>query len=84
MGKHDKHDETVRRSSEEFTQNRIKDLESRLAFANETNGKLQAEVSKYNRWMSEVEAAAKDRITELEAENTMLREKIAKLVEIYV
>lgn len=84
MGKHDKHDETVRRSSEEFTKNRIKDLESRLAFANETNSKLQTEVSKYNRWMSEVEAAAKDRITELEEENTMLREKIAKLVEIYV
>ena len=84
MGKHDKHDETVRRSSEEFTQNRIKDLESRLAFANETNSKLQTEVSKYNRWMSEVEAAAKDRITELEEENTMLREKIARLVEIYV
>lgn len=84
MGKHDKHDETVRRSSDEFTQNRIKDLESRLAFANETNSKLQTEVSKYNRWMSEVEAAAKDRITELEEENTMLREKIAKLVEIYV
>ena len=84
MGKHDKHDETVRRSSDEFTQNRIKDLESRLAFANETNSKLQTEVSKYNRWMSEVEAAAKDRITELEEENTMLREKIARLVEIYV
>jgi len=84
MGKHDKHDETVRRSSDEFTQNRIKDLEARLAFANETNSKLQAEVSKYNRWMSEVEAAAKDRITELEEENTMLREKIARLVEIYV
>ena len=84
MGKHDKHDETVRRSSEEFTQNRIKDLESRLAFANETIKKLQTEVSKYNRWMNEVEADAKDRITELEEENTMLREKIAKLVEIYV
>ena len=81
MGKHDK---TIDMSSEEFTNNRIKDLEARLAFANETNSKLQTEVSKYNRWMSEVEAAAKDRITELEEENTMLREKIAKLVELYV
>jgi len=81
MGKHDK---VIEKSSEEFTGNRIKDLEARLAFANETNSKLQAEVSKYNRWMSEVEAAAKDRITELEEENTMLREKIAKLVELYV
>ena len=81
MGKHDK---TIDMSSEEFTNNRIKDLEARLAFANETNNKLQTEVNKYNRWMSEVEAAAKDRITELEEENTMLREKIAKLVELYV
>ena len=81
MGKHDIRTAT---SSEEYLQSRIKDLEARLAFANETTSKLKAEVSKYNRWMSEVEAAAKDRITELEEENTMLREKIAKLVELYV
>ena len=81
MGKHDK---TIERSSEEFLQNRIKDLENRLAFANDTNNKYNSEVNKYNKWMSEIEAAAKDRITELEEENTMLREKIAKLVELYV
>lgn len=81
MGKHDK---VIERSSEEFLQNRIKDLENRLAFANDTNSKYSGEVNKYNKWMSEIEAAAKDRITELEEENTMLREKIAKLVELYV
>lgn len=81
MGKHDK---VIEKSSEEFLQNRIKDLENRLAFANDTNNKYNSEVNKYNRWMSEIEAAAKDRITELEEENTMLREKIAKLVELYV
>ena len=81
MGKHDK---VIERSSEEFLQNRIKDLEKRLAFANDTNSKYSGEVNKYNKWMSEIEAAAKDRITELEEENTMLREKIAKLVELYV
>jgi uncharacterized coiled-coil protein SlyX len=81
MGKHDK---VIERSSEEFLQNRIKDLEQRLAFANDTNSKYNSEVNKYNKWMSEIEAAAKDRITELEEENTMLREKIAKLVELYV
>jgi len=81
MGKHDK---VIERSSEEFLQNRIKDLENRLAFANDTNNKYNSEVNKYNKWMSELEAAAKDRITELEEENTMLREKIAKLVELYV
>jgi len=81
MGKHDKH---IEMSSEEFMNNRIKDLESRLAFASDTASKLKNEVNKYNKWMSEIEAAAKDRITELEEENTMLREKIAKLVELYV
>lgn len=81
MGKHDK---VIEKSSEEFLQNRIKDLEKRLAFANDTNSKYSGEVNKYNKWMSEIEAAAKDRITELEEENTMLREKIAKLVELYV
>ena len=81
MGKHDK---VIERSSEEFLQNRIKDLEKRLAFANDANSKYSGEVNKYNKWMSEIEAAAKDRITELEEENTMLREKIAKLVELYV
>ena len=74
----------IEKSSEEFLQNRIKDLEKRLAFANDTNSKYSGEVNKYNKWMSEIEAAAKDRITELEEENTMLREKIAKLVELYV
>lgn len=81
MGKHDK---VIERSSEEFLQNRITDLEKRLAFANDTNSKYSGEVNKYNKWMSEIEAAAKDRITELEEENTMLREKIARLVELYV
>ena len=81
MGNHDK---VIEKSSEEFLQNRIKDLEKRLAFANDTNSKYNGEVNKYNKWMSEIEAAAKDRITELEEENTMLREKIAKLVELYV
>ena len=81
MGKHDKH---IEMSSEEFMNNRIKDLESRLAFANDTASKLKNEVNKYNKWISEIEAAAKDRIAELEEENTMLRKKIAKLVEIYV
>ena len=81
MGKHDK---TIEKSSEEFLQNRIKDLEKRLAFANDNCSKLSGETDKYNKWMSEIEAAAKDRITELEEENTMLREKIARLVELYV
>lgn len=84
MGKHDKHDETVRRSSEEFLNNRIKDLESRLAFSQETIRKLQEQCSRMSKWASEIEANAEDRISELEAENAKLRGKIVKLVENYV
>lgn len=81
MGKHDMKMVT---SSEEHLQNRIKELEKRLAFANETNGKLKAEVSKYNKWMSEIEAAAQDRLAEKDAHIAQLEAKIVKLVTRYV
>ena len=84
MGKHDKHDAVVNRSSEEFTQNRIKDLEKRLEFANETIKKLQEQCGRMSKWASEIEANAEDKMTELEAENAKLRGKIVKLVENYV
>lgn len=84
MGKHDKHDAVVNRSSEEFLNNRIRDLESRLEFANETIRKLQKQCSRMSKWASEIEANAEDRISELEAENAKLRGKIVKLVETYV
>ena len=84
MGKHDKRDAVVARSSEEFEQNRIKDLESRLAFANETIAKLQEQCGRMSKWASEIEANAEDKMTELEAENAKLRGKIVKLVENYV
>ena len=84
MGKHDKHDAVVNRSSEEFLNNRIKDLESRLEFANETIRKLQEQCSRMSKWASEIEANAEDKMTELEAENAKLRGKIVKLVETYV
>jgi len=81
MGKHDVRTVT---SSEEHLQNRIKELEKRLAFANETNGKLKAEVSKYNKWMSEIEAAAQDRLAEKDEHIAQLEAKIVKLVTRYV
>lgn len=84
MGKHDKHDAAVNRSSEEFLNNRIRDLESRLEFANETIKKLQEQCGRMSKWASEIEAGADDKITELEAENAKLRGKIVKLVENYV
>ena len=81
MGKHDMKMVT---SSEEHLQNRIKELEKRLAFANETNGKLKAEVSKYNKWISEIEAAAQDRLAEKDEHIAQLEAKIVKLVTRYV
>ena len=81
MGKHDKH---IEASSQEFLENRIKDLEKRLAFANETIRKLQDQCGRMSKWASEIEANAEDKLTELEAENAKLRGKIVKLVESYV
>ena len=57
MGKHDKH---IEASSQEFLENRIKDLEKRLEFANETIRKLQEQCSRMSKWASEIEANAKD------------------------
>ena len=84
MGKHDIKDKVVAASSEEFNQNRINDLESRLAFANDTIKKLQEQCGRMSKWASEIEANAADKVEELNAENKMLREKIARLVELYV
>ena len=81
MGKHDKH---IEASSQEFLENRIKDLEKRLAFANETIRKLQDQCGRMSKWASEIEANAEDKLTELAAENAKLRGKIVKLVESYV
>lgn len=81
MGKHDKHFEL---SSEEFLENRINDLEKRLAFAAESNAKLIKENAKWQKWFKEHDTAAQDRIAELEEEIKMLNEKIAKLVKLYV
>lgn len=81
MGKHDK---TIEKSSEEFTQNRINDLNSRLEFANETIKKLQEQCGRMSKWASEIEANAEDRLAEKDAEIALLNEKIAKLVRLYV
>lgn len=81
MGKHDRHFEL---SSEEFLENRINDLEKRLAFAAESNAKLIKENAKWQKWFKEHDTAAQDRIAELEEEIKMLNDKIAKLVRLYV
>ena len=81
MGKHDK---TIEASSQEFLENRINDLEKRLAFAAESNAKLIKENAKWQKWFKEHDTAAQDRVAELEAEVALLNDKIAKLVRLYV
>jgi predicted nucleic acid-binding Zn-ribbon protein len=81
MGKHDIRTAT---SSEEHLMNRIKELEKKLLFANDTIKKLQQQCSRMSKWASEIEANAEDKITKLEAENAKLRGKILKLVDDYV
>ena len=76
-----KHDVRLATSSEEHLQNRIRELEKRLAFANETNSKLKTEVSKYGRWISEIEAAAQDRLAEKDAQIEKLQRAMSKMAE---
>lgn len=84
MGKHDIKDKVIAASSEEFTNNRIKDLEKRLEFANETIRKLQEQCGRMSKWASEIEANAEDRLAEKDAQIAILKEKILQLVNDYV
>ena len=81
MGKHDIRTMT---SSEEHMQNRIKELEKRLKFEQENNAKLKAEINKYNRWVSEIQANAQDKLDEKDAKIAILQGKVLKLVNDYV
>ena len=81
MGKQDK---IVAASSDEFRDNSIRDLRDRLTFAEETIKKLQEQCSRMSKWASEIEANAQDEIAKRDAEIALLKEKIAKLVRLYV
>ena len=81
MGKYDIRTLT---SSEEHMQNRIKELEKRLKFEQENNAKLKAEINKYNRWVSEIQANAQDKLDEKDAKIAILQGKVLKLVNDYV
>ena len=81
MGKHDMRTPTT---SEEHLMNRIKELEKRLKFEQENNAKLKAEISKYNRWVSEIQANAQDKLDEKDAKIAILQGKVLKLVNDYV
>ena len=81
MGKHDRHFEL---SSEEYLENRIKELEKKLDFANETIKKLQEQCGRMSKWASEIEANAQDAVAQKEKENRILKDKILQLVNDYV
>ena len=71
MGKHDK--------SDDYETARIEELEARLKFAEEAADDLRKQVAKYNRWMSEIEAAAAEKIAEKDARIAKLEETIIRL-----
>lgn len=71
-GKHDK--------SNDYETARIEELENRLEFANETINRLQAELKKYNRWISEVEANKDDEVAYWKGEVAKRDAAILKLV----
>ena len=75
MGKHDK---TIAESTEDFYQNEIKSLRDKLAFCNDTITELRTQVSRYERWISEIEASAQDENDALRAENEQLKKAVLK------
>lgn len=81
MGKHDK---TIEASSQEFLENKIKDLEKRLAFTAESNTKLIKENAKWLKWFNERTSELEEEIERLQQEIAVRDEKIAKLVRLYV
>ena len=85
MAKHDK--ENAYKAdipSDEYYRAKIKQLESELAFANETVSKLRDENAKYGRWVNSMDANAQDIIAEKDDRIAELEEKIVKLVTAYV
>ena len=81
MGKHDIRTAT---SSEEHLMNRIRELEKKLVFANETIKKLQEQCSRMSKWASEIEANAQDAVAQKDKEIRILKDKILQLVNDYV
>lgn len=74
-----KHDKTIVASTEEFYQNKIKDLEKRLAFASETIDKLQEENAKYGKLWRDSAQAAVDKLNEKDVRIAKLEATIVRL-----
>ena len=78
MGKHDIRTAT---SSEEHLMNRIKELEKKLVFANETIKKLQEQCGRMSKWASEIEAGAQDKLAEKDARIKTLEKAMSRMAE---
>ena len=80
MGKHDKTTpDSYVESRIERLEKQLEEKDKQLAFDAETIKQLQTEVSKYNRWMSEIEAAAAEKIAEKDARIAKLEATIIRL-----
>lgn len=87
MGKHDKvyaSGTVAAIPPEEYYEARIKELEGRLNYSEETNLKLTEEIVQYREAVNKVAENAKKAIEKLKDENERLKAKVVKLVETYV
>ena len=81
MGKHDKTTpDSYAESRIERLEKQLEEKDKQIAFDAETIKQLQTEVSKYNRWMSELQANAQDEANALRAEIDRRDEAIIRLV----
>lgn len=76
-----KHDMTIIKSSEDFYENRIADLQDRLAFAEETIKKLQEQCSRMSKWASEIEANAQDKLEKKSTESENRLRAMGRMAE---
>lgn len=76
-----KHDIRIATTSEEYLQNKIKDLEKRLTFAAENNTKLIESNNRLQRYASEIEANAQEKLEEKDARIRNLERAMSRMAE---
>ena len=81
MGKHDKiTPDSYAESRIERLERQLEEKDKQIAFDADVIEQLRKEVSKYNRWMSELQANAQDEANALRAEIDRRNEAIIRLV----
>ena len=81
MGKHDKiTPDSYAESRIERLERQLEEKDKQIAFDADVIEQLRKEVSKYNRWMSELQASAQDEANALRAEIDRRNEAIIRLV----